>query len=357
MNSSPNLILPCFLILLLTIPTQSQTIPNPKPDSNLPPKPTPNSASISQHPKLEPDSNSVSPHPKLEPLSNSTSPNSEPTHGSNTISPNTKPPIDSPAKPAPDSNSTPPHKSNATSPHEKPTTDSHTKPAPDSNATSPNKSNATSPHEKPTTDSHTKPAPDSNATSPNKSNAMSPHEKPTTDSRKKPAPDSKPKPAPKVPPKPKNVTSPYQFVNRFCLSRRLDVKATFCLQVLRSSAASTKAQDNRALLAISADAAIKFGRQNIAILKKLSAGRKSDLKAAVGECTEAYDGYIKQFHTLVEEAAVEAQLASYDSELAKMEIGRCVRAAKEAKNGEIEKGNKAALDYASLAQNIADSID
>ncbi|GER34019.1 regulator of Vps4 activity in the MVB pathway protein [Striga asiatica] len=296
MKSSPNFILPCLLILLLT-PTQSQTIPNPKPDSKLPSKQTPNPASISPNPKLEPDSNSIPPHPKLEPpLSNSTSPKSEPTRGSNTISPHTKPPIDSP-----------------------------TKSAPDSNSTSPNKNNATSPHEKPTTDSHT--------------------------------PDSKPKPAPpKVTPKPKNATSPYKFVNHFCLSRRLDVKATFCLQVLRSSAASTEAEDNQALLAISADAAIKFGRKNIAILKKLSAGRKSDLKAAVGECTDAYDGYIKQFQTLVEEAAVEAQLASYDSELAKMEIGRCVRAAKEAKNGEIEKGNKAALDYASLAQSIADSI-
>ncbi|KAL6527494.1 hypothetical protein OROGR_016584 [Orobanche gracilis] len=218
------------------------------------------------------------------------------------------------------------------------------------------------PNLKPTTSPHDKkPVPNLKPTQP-KSNSKPTLPKPNT----KPAhPKSNSKPGhlkPKSNPKRPNATSPYRSVNHFCRSRRLDVKTTFCLQVLRSSPASTKAKDNQALLSIAADGAIQFGNKRIASMKKMITSKeakktKPELKAAVEECVLAYEGYLKQLKTLVEEAGVEAQLASYDSELAKLEINRCVQALSKIKNAEeIVAGNKVALDYARLSQNIADSI-
>ncbi|KAL6504474.1 hypothetical protein OROGR_026397 [Orobanche gracilis] len=329
----------------------------------------------------------------LKPIELSLHPNSNPnTNANTTISPDDKKPIPH-IKPAqPESNLKP-----ATSPHDdkpvpnlkpaqpkpnlKPTTSPHDKktvPDLEPAQPKPNLKPATSPHDKkpvpnlepahpkpnlkPTTSPHDKkpvpnlepahPKPNTKPTLP-KPNLKPAHPKPNT----KPG-QPKPKPNPKRP----NAASPYRSVNHFCRSRRLDVKTTFCLQVLRSSPASTKAKDNQALLSIAADAAIQFSNKRIASMKKMITSKeakkmKPELKEAVEECVSAYEGYLKQFKTLVEEAGVEAQLASYDSELAKLEINRCVKALSKIKNAEeIVAENKVALDYARLSQNIADSI-
>ncbi|KAK4434676.1 hypothetical protein Salat_0630400 [Sesamum alatum] len=156
-----------------------------------------------------------------------------------------------------------------------------------------------------------------------------------------------------------NASSPYHFVNHFCLSRRLDVKTTFCLQVLRSNSNSTTANDNQALLDIAADLAIQFGNKTVLFLKRLFKDKTTtpNLKPVIEECLSAYDGYLAQFKVLVQEAKTEAQLGSYDAELAKIEINRCVKAVTKTRNADIEAQNKIALDYAKLSQNIADSID
>lgn len=120
-----------------------------------------------------------------------------------------------------------------------------------------------------------------------------------------------------------------------------------------------KAKDNKALLDIAADFAIKFGQKTLILLKKTSADKKAEpgLKAVIEECVPAYEGYLTQYNTLVEEARTDLQLASYDSELAKLELNRCVRVLKKTRNADIETQNKIALDYARLTQNIADSIE
>ncbi|KAL0347444.1 UNVERIFIED_CONTAM: hypothetical protein Scaly_1760400 [Sesamum calycinum] len=186
-------------------------------------------------------------------------------------------------------------------------------------------------------------------------------------------PELRPKQVPQPSPQPKpntksnstssktkpNASSPYHFVNHFCLSRRLDVKTTFCLQVLRSNPNSTTANDNQALLDITADLAIQFGNKTILFLKQLFKDKKTrpNLKPVLEECLSAYDGYLAQYKVLVQEAKTEAQLGSYDAELAKIEINRCVKAVTKTKNADIEAQNKIALDYAKLSQNIADSIE
>lgn len=186
-----------------------------------------------------------------------------------------------------------------------------------------------------------------------------------THAQKNPKPEltAKPNPKPKSNSTSSNIkpnaTSPYHFANHFCLSRRLDVKSTFCLQVLRSSPTSTKAKDNQALLDIAADLAIKFGNKTLLFLQNLSKDKTtmSNLKPVIDECLSAYEGYVVQYNMLVQESKTEAQLASYDAELAKLEIKRCVNALSGTKNADIEAQNKIALDFTKLTQNIADSID
>ncbi|KAL7086087.1 hypothetical protein ACP275_14G317900 [Erythranthe tilingii] len=278
-------------------------------------------------PNPKPESNSTSPHLKLAPKSNSTpSPSPIPAPKPDPTSPHSKPAPNPKAAPKPNptlQNPKPETKPDPTSPHPKPA------PIPD----------PTSPHPKPA------PKPD----------PTSPHPKP--------APKLDPKTT--VPPKPDTTTkstassSPYHFANHFCLSRRLDVKSTFCLQVLRSSPASTKANDNQALLNIAAEMSIKYGEKTLAFLKKMSADKttKPDLKPAIEDCVSAYEGYLTQYKMLMEEVGSDGQVASYDSELAKIEINGCVKALSKNKNADIVARNKVALDYARLTQNIADSLE
>ncbi|KAL7128254.1 hypothetical protein ABFS83_14G303700 [Erythranthe nasuta] len=318
------------------------------------PKPAPN-------PKPEgPESNSTSPHLKPAPKSNSTpSPSPIPEPKPDPNSPHSKPEI----KPEPTS----PHPKPAPTPKPAPKPDPtlpHPKPAPKPDPTSQNpkpepkpapKPDPTSPHPKPAPKPEPKPAP--------KPDPTSPHHKPAPKPEPKPAP--KPDPKKKVPPKPDTTTkstassSPYHFANHFCLSRRLDVKSTFCLQVLRSSPASTKANNNQALLNIAAEMSIKYGEKTLAFLKKMSADKttKPDLKPAIEDCMSAYEGYLTQYKMLMEEVGSDGQVASYDSELAKIEINSCVKALSKNKNGDIVARNKVALDYARLTQNIADSLE
>lgn len=190
-----------------------------------------------------------------------------------------------------------------------------------------------------------------------------------TNSHKNPKPES-PSPSPNNPnrespeipqPKPKsgNSTSPYHFANNFCLSRRLDVQSTFCLKVLRSSPTSTEAQSNKDLLQIAAYSAIDFGNRTTLLLKRLSKDKTApaNLMPVVDECLSAYNGYIAEYNMLVQEAQSRAELASFDAELAKNEINRCVNSlTNEFKNAAIESQNGIALDYTKLTQNIADSI-
>ncbi|KAL3634912.1 hypothetical protein CASFOL_021966 [Castilleja foliolosa] len=321
----PKFIIPLFFfIIFLTTDARIHLKPE------LASSPSPSSNPISLHTQSISISNSTSSHTKSKPeLAPSPSPSSNP------ISLHTK------------SNSV----SNSTSSHAKSKSSIST--SPHAKLTPPSSNSTISSHAKPTLPPKSQPA-------------LPPKSKPTSPPKSKSQPKSKSKPKPKpkatLKPKPskKNATSStYQFANHFCLSRRLDVKTTFCLQVLRSSPTSTKANDNLALLTIAANSAIEFSNKNIVSLKKLSDKKatKSDLKTAVKDCVSAYEGYLKQFKTLVNEAKVEARLASYDSELAKLEINRCVKALGKTKNDEIEEGNKDAWDYASLAQNIADAIE
>ncbi|PIM98720.1 hypothetical protein CDL12_28797 [Handroanthus impetiginosus] len=320
----------CFFFLFLA-PMHAQQDPKPE---------------LRPEPRLEPKSNTTSPkiEPKPEPKSNATSPKTEPKPGptSNSTSHPTGPKPEPKSSPAsPKTGPKPESKSNSTS--------LKAEPKPES------KSNSTSPKTEP------KPEPKSNSASPKTGAKMQPK---SSAASPKPEPKPKASSAPtKIKPTPPTTkptkTSPYHFANHFCLSRRLDVKSTFCLQVLRSSPTSATVKDNLGLLKISADLAIQFGNKTIIFLKKLSQDKKTlpNLKPVIEECLSAYEGYITQFKLLVQEAKTEAQLASYDSELAKIEINRCVKALGETKNPDIHAQNKIALDYAKLSQNIADSID
>ncbi|EYU36831.1 hypothetical protein MIMGU_mgv1a027147mg [Erythranthe guttata] len=356
----------------------STSSPHPKPAPN--PKPEgPESNSTSPHLKPAPKSNSTpSPSPIPAPKPDPTSPHSKPETKPDPTSPHPKP-APTP-KPAPKPDPTSPHskpetKPDPTSPHPKPAPTP--KPAPKPDPTSPHskpetKPDPTSPQPKPApnpkpapkpdpTSPHPKPTPKPDPTSPNPKPAPKPD---PTSPHPKPAP--KPDPKKTVPPKPDTTTkstasssSPYHFANHFCLSRRLDVKSTFCLQVLRSSPASTKANDNQALLNIAAEMSIKYGEKTLTFLKKMSADKttKPDLKPAIEDCVSAYEGYLTQYKMLMEEVGSDGQVASYDSELAKIEINSCVRALSKNKNADIVARNKVALDYARLTQNIADSLE
>lgn len=219
-------------------------------------------------------------------------------------------------------------------------TNAKSKPSP-SQTPIPSPKNAPTQPNHPPTNSHKNPKPESPAPSPNNPNQQSPQ-----------TPQPKPEAA-------GNSASPYHFANNFCLSRRLDVQSTFCLKVLRSSPTSTKAQSNKDLLQIAAYSAIDFGNKTTLLLQRLSKDKTAPatLMPVVDECLSAYKGYISEYNTLVQEAQSRAELASFDAELAKNEINRCVNAlTNEFKNAAIESQNGIALDYTKLTQNIADSI-